>query len=335
MPTKKRRAAQGVRSPEKSETPRFIEPMAALSVAALPEGPEWSYELKLDGYRALIIKDGTSIRVRSRNDKDLMPMYPAVAAAGRRLQAQQVVIDGEIVAISKQGRPSFQALQHRGTHPDHTIVFYAFDLLHLNGESTTALPLKERRTKLARVIEESGLLLSLELPGSVADIVSTVRAMQLEGVVAKRKASMYEAGERSGNWQKLKLERQQEFVIGGYRPAGNSSVDALLVGYFDEQELRFAAKVRAGLVPHVRSEFARKLKPLHVKDCPFVDLPTEGSSRWGGGISAEDMKEMIWTRPEVVVQIQFVEWTAENRLRLSKFVGLRSDKAASEVRREL
>ena len=334
MPTKKRRAAQGVRSPEKTEAPHFVEPMAALSVGALPEGPEWSYELKLDGYRALIIKDGTSIRVRSRNDKDLMPMYPAVAAAGRRLQAEQAVIDGEIVAIDEQGRPSFQALQHRGTHPDHTIVFYAFDLLHLNGQSTTALPLKARRTKLVRVIDKSGLLLSLELPGSTADIVSTVRAMQLEGVVAKRKASIYEAGERSGSWQKLKLERQQEFVIGGYRPSGNSSVDALLVGYFEEKDLRFAAKVRAGLVPHVRSEFARKLKPLQVKHCPFVDLPTEGSSRWGGGVSAEDMKEMIWTKPEMVVQIQFVEWTAENRLRLSKFVGLRSDKAAVDVHRE-
>jgi bifunctional non-homologous end joining protein LigD len=324
-----------VRSPEKLEAPCFIEPMAALSVNALPEGPEGSYELKLDGYRALIIKDGTSIRVRSRNDKDLMPMYPAVAAAGRRLQAEQAIVDGEIVAIDKQGRPSFQALQHRGTHPDHTIVFYAFDLLHLNGESTIGLPLNERRTKLARIIEKSGLLLSLELPGSVADIVSTVRAMQLEGVVAKRKASIYEVGERSGNWQKLKLEHQQEFVIGGYRPSGNSSVDALLVGYFDEQQLRFAAKVRAGLVPHVRSEFARKLKPPQVKDCPFADLPSKGSSRWGGGVSAEDMKEMIWTKPQVVVQIQFVEWTAENRLRLSRFVGLRLDKAASDVRREL
>jgi bifunctional non-homologous end joining protein LigD len=207
--------------------------------------------------------------------------------------------------------------------------------LHLGGEDTTTWPSKARRTKLARDIDKSGLLLSLELPGSAADIVRTVRAMHLEGVVAKRKASTYEAGERSGSWQKLKLERQQEFVIGGYRPSGNSSVDALLVGYFEEQELRFAAKVRAGLVPHVRSELARKLKPLQVKHCPFVDLPTEGSSRWGGGVSAEDMKEMIWTKPEMVVQIQFVEWTAENRLRLSKFVGLRSDKAAADVHREL
>ena len=208
MPTRKRRAAQGVRSPDKRQTPTFVTPMAALLVDVLPEGSEWSYELKLDGYRALIIKDGASIRIRSRNDKDLMQMYPAVAAAGRRLQADQAVIDGEIVAVDEQGRPSFQALQHRGTHPRHTIVFYAFDLLHLNGEDTTALPLKARRAKLVQVIEESGLLLSLELPGSVADIVSTVRAMQLEGVVAKRKDSPYEAGERSGTWQKLKLERQ-------------------------------------------------------------------------------------------------------------------------------
>jgi bifunctional non-homologous end joining protein LigD len=334
MPTNKRRAAQGTRSPNKHQTPTFVTPMAALAVDALPEGPEWSYELKLDGYRALVIKDGASIRIRSRNDKDLMPMYPAVAAAGRRLQAEQAVIDGEIVAVDAQGRPSFQALQHRGTHPSHTIVFYAFDLLHLNGEDMTAMPLEARRATLVGVIEKCGLLLSLQLPGSVADIVKTVRAMRLEGVVAKRKGSQYEAGERSGTWQKLKLEHQQEFVIGGYRPAGDNSVDALLVGYFDEQELRFAAKVRAGLVPHIRRELARKLKALQLGHCPFVDLPTDGSSRWGGGVSAEDMKEITWLKPELVAQVQFVEWTAENRLRHAKFLGVRSDKSAKDVHRE-
>src|SRR5688572_15910147 len=321
-------------SRQKRDNPGFVTPMAALAVEALPEGPDWSYELKLDGYRALIIKDGGSIKLRSRNDKDLLSMYPALAATARRLQAEQAVIDGEIVAVDEQGRPSFQALQHRGTHPKHTIVFYAFDLLHLNGEDTTALPLKTRRAQLVQVIEKSGLLLSLELPGNVADIVSTVSAMQLEGVVAKRKDSPYEAGERSGTWQKLKLERQQEFVIGGYRPDGSNSVDALLVGYFDDQKLRFAGKVRAGLVPHVRRELVGKLKGLQLTRCPFVDLPTEGSSRWGGGVSAEDMKEIIWTKPELVAQVQFVEWTAENRLRHSKFLGLRRDKIAKDVQRE-
>jgi len=335
MPTRKTRAAQDVHSPHKHQPPGFIEPMAAVSVDVLPEGPEWSYELKLDGYRALIIKDGSVIKIRSRNDKDLIQMYPAVAAAGRRLSIEHVVIDGEIVAVDKQGRPSFQALQHRGTHPEHTIVFYAFDLLNLNGRDMRAEPLEARRTELRGVIEKSGLLLSIQLPGSTAEIVSTVRAMRLEGVIAKRRDSRYEAGERSGNWQKLKLERQQEFVIGGYRPSGDSGVDALLVGYFENRKLLFAATVRAGLVPHVRRELARRLKAVQQRDCPFVDLPSEGSSRWGGGVSEEDMKGMIWTKPKLVVQIQFVEWTAENRLRHSKFLGLRSDKDADDVYREI
>jgi bifunctional non-homologous end joining protein LigD len=334
MPTKNKREAQGPGVRRSTQSPGFIPPMAALAVDALPEGSEWSYELKLDGYRALIIKDGESIQLRSRNDKDLLPMYPGLAASGRRLQAEQAVVDGEIVAVDENGRPSFQALQHRGTHPRHTIVFYAFDLLHLDGEELTALPLRARRAKLEKVLEESGLPVSLQLPGRVADIVKTVAGMQLEGVIAKRRDSIYEPGERSGNWQKLKLERHQEFVIGGYRLAASDSVDALLVGYFEDGALRFAAKVRAGLVPHVRRQFARSLKPLRVRGCPFVDLPTEGSSRWGGGVSAEDMKEMIWTQPDIVVEIRFVEWTAENRLRLSKYLGLRPDKAATDVHRE-
>jgi bifunctional non-homologous end joining protein LigD len=270
----------------------------------------------------------------TRELEDLLSMYPAVATHARQLKVEQAVIDGEIVAVDKQGRPSFQALQHRGSHPDHTIVFYAFDLLHLDGGDLRTLPLEARQAELARIVTASGLLLSIQLPGNVTDIVNTVRAMQLEGVVAKRKDSPYEAGERSKNWQKLKLERQQEFVIGGYRPAGGNSVDALLVGFFEDRKLRFAAKVRAGLVPHVRLELARKLKQLQQDRCPFADLPTEGSSRWGGGVSAEDMKEMIWSKPELVVQIQFVEWTAEGRLRHSKFLGLRSDKAAKDVHRE-
>jgi bifunctional non-homologous end joining protein LigD len=106
------------------------------------------------------------------------------------------------------------------------------------------------------------------------------------------------------------------------------SVDALLVGYFDDRDFKFAAKVRAGLVPHLRRQLAPTLKTLRVKECPFVDLPTEGSSRWGGGVTAEDMKALLWTKPELVVEIQFVEWTAEGRLRLSKFMGMRPDNAA-------
>ena len=193
--------------------------MAAQVVKRLPEGDDWIYELKFDGYRALIIKDEQRVELRSRKNKDLTGMYPGIAAAGLRLKADQAVVDGEIVALDAQGSPSFQALQHRGSHPGHQIVFYAFDLLHLDGKDLTGQPLLKRRARLARVLDGSGLLPSQELPGTAAAIVEAVRGLGLEGVVAKRKDSLYEPGERSDAWQKLKLENQQEFVIGGYRPA--------------------------------------------------------------------------------------------------------------------
>jgi len=180
-------------------------------------------------------------------------MYPRIAASALKLNAYQAVVDGEIVALDMQGRPSFQALQHRGSHPEHQIVYYAFDLLHLDGEDLTGQPLLKRRERLPEVLDGSGLLLSKDLPGTPATIVEAVRELGLEGVIAKRKASLYVPGERSDDWQKLKLEDQQEFVIGGYRP-GSNGVDALLVGYCDGSGLRFAGKVTAGFVPHLRRE---------------------------------------------------------------------------------
>ena len=125
----------------------------------------------------------------------------------------------------------------------------------------------------------------------------------LGGVVAKRKGSRYDAGERSGAWVKLKLDKQQEFVVGGYRP-GNHGVDALLVGVYEAKELKFAGKVRAGFTPHTRREVFGKLKPLHIQKCPFINLPTSRSSRWGSGVTAEDMLEMQSVKPQLVVQIR-------------------------------
>jgi bifunctional non-homologous end joining protein LigD len=307
----------------------FVTPMAAQVVKRLPEGHEWIYELKFDGYRALVIKDHDRVEIRSRKDKDLTRMYPRLATAGLRLNAEQVVVDGEIVALDLQGRPSFQALQHRGSHPGHQIVFYAFDLLHFNGTDLTDQPLLKRRARLSRVLEGSGVLLSEELPGTAAGIVEAVRGLGLEGVIAKRKDSPYEPGERSDAWQKLKLENQQEFVIGGYRP-GSNGIDALLVGYYDETGLRFAGKVRAGFVPHLRREVFKALTAYHVDECPFVDLPNPKASRWGGGVTAEEMREM----QALVAQIRFVEWTADCRLRHAAFLGLRSGKSVREVGRE-
>ena len=309
--------------------------MAALAVQKLPEGDEWLYELKWDGYRALLIKDGEDVQIRSRNDKDLTGMYPGIATAGRRQKIKQIVLDGELVALGEDGRPSFQALQHRSSHQKHQIFFYAFDVLHADGEDLTGERLDVRRARLPALVSTDAVLrLSQDLPGSAADIVKALRAAGIEGVIAKRRDSTYQPGERSNDWVKLKLERQQEFVIGGYRSDGANGLDALLVGYYKGKELRFAGKVRAGLIPHVRREVLGKLKPLQVQECPFANLPDTDVGRWGGGITADQMREMQWTKPQLVAQIRFVEWTAEKRLRHAAFLGLRLDKSAREVRRE-
>lgn len=308
--------------------------MAAHVVNALPEGEEWIYEVKFDGYRALLLKNGDDVRIRSRNDKDLTTAYPSVVAAGRRLHADQAVLDGEIVALDANGRPSFQALQHRSAHPAHVVVFFAFDLLYREGADLTGATLQERRTQLPAVVKDSGVLLSIELPGTPQQVITAVQSLGLEGVIAKRKGSRYTPGERSAAWVKLKLDKQQEFVIGGYRP-GPHGVDALLVGFYEGKQLRFAGKVRAGFTPHVRREVFAKLKPLQFHSCPFIDLPNTKTSRWGGGVTAEQMREMQWVKPKLVAQIRFVEWTTDGHLRHAAFLGLRADKKPSDVRRQV
>jgi bifunctional non-homologous end joining protein LigD len=242
-------------------------------------------------------------------------------------------VDGEVVAVDASGRPSFQALQHRSAHPKHAIVFYAFDLLYLDGRDLTAEPLETRRTKLAGVLGESGILMSADLPGTAAQVIAAVQGLGLEGVIAKRRASRYTPGERSSAWLKLKLDKQQEFVIGGYRP-GPAGVDALLVGYYEGRTLHFAGKVRAGFTPHLRREVATELARFHADACPFVDLPHSKTSRWGGGVTVEQMQEMQWVRPVLVSQVRFVEWTGDGHLRHAAFLGLRKDKPAGAVRRE-
>jgi len=309
--------------------------MSPASVTELPEGDEWLYEVKLDGYRALLIKAGTDVRLMSRNEKDLTRMYPTVAGAGLRLKADQAIVDGEIVALNDAGMPSFQALQHRALHPGHQIVFYAFDLLQLNRRDLTQIPLIKRRAHLAKIVDPDAYLRLLpELPGSAEDVVQAVLEMGLEGVVAKRRDSLYKAGERSADWLKLVLERKQEFVIGGYRLDAPRSIGSLLVGYYEGKEFRFASKVHGGLTPHLRRELLDKLKPLETSRCPFSNLPDARASRWGGGVTQDQMREMHWTQPKVIAQIRFAAWTAENRLRRAKFIGLRTDKASWDVRRE-
>jgi len=279
------------------------------------------------------LKDHNHVQLRSRNDNALTSTYPMIAAAASKLRAQTAALDGEIVALDPKGKPSFQALQHRSAHHNYAIAFYAFDLLHLDGEDLTNLPLEERRKRLPDVVNGSGILLSDALVGTSQQVIEAVSRIGLEGIVAKRKDSLYQSGERSGAWVKLKLDQQQEFVIGGYRP-GPHGVDALLVGYYDGKELRFAGKVRAGFTPHLRREVFNELKPLQAARCPFVDLPNSKTSHWGGGVTAEQMSEMVWVKPKLVAQIRFVEPTNDGHLRHAAFLGLRNDRRPTEVRRQ-
>jgi bifunctional non-homologous end joining protein LigD len=191
--------------------------MHARLATVLPAGDEWLYEVKLDGYRAIALKEGDSIRLLSRRGHDLTADYPRVRAAVSRMHADAAIVDGEIVAIDDQGRPSFRALQYRATQ-EARIAYYAFDLLHVNGTDLLNRPLEERKTRLRDIIAGSGVLLSESLPGDAEAVRDAIRRLGLEGVIAKRRASRYEPGLGSGAWVKRKLDQQQEFVIGGYRP---------------------------------------------------------------------------------------------------------------------
>lgn len=314
-------------------TRTLLRPMLATAADTLPEGPAWTYEVKWDGYRALAVKDRSSVRLISRNQKDLTRDYPAVVAAVASLRVPRAVLDGEIVALEADGRPSFQSLQHRATD-GLALVFYAFDVLEVGAESLLREPLAARRRRLALVTVGSDVLLSEPLPGAPHQIERAVRRLGLEGVVAKRRDSPYRPGERSDAWVKVKFSPRQEFVIGGYKPDGRS-VESILVGYYDSKALHFAGKVRAGLTPHLRAELANRLAGRPAARCPFVDLSNStGRSHWGEGITAADMDALRWVEPVLVVEVSFVEWTRDGLLRHARFLGVRDDKPARSVRRE-
>ncbi len=318
---------------------RFVHPMAAKLMETAPAGGDWIYELKFDGFRVEAIKNDAKVKLVSRNENDLTKKFEQVAAAIESLPCAECVIDGEVVAIDEEGRSSFQLLQSYdmdgGTTP---LYYYVFDLLQLEGKNLTGLPLTIRKETLRQLCANvpDPIRYSGELGTNARALLEEVQRRGLEGIVGKQAQSFYEAGRRSGAWIKLKCVSQQEFVIGGYTPpeGARKYFGALLVGYYNKKRLLFAGKVGTGFNTKMLAMLYQKFQGVAREDCPFADLPSKQGGQWVQGITPGMMRKISWIDPVFVCQVKFAEWTRDAKLRAPVFLGLRDDKAPSEVKRE-
>jgi len=308
--------------------------MLLVRTEKLPEGQDWLYELKLDGYRSIAFKTGGKVYLRSRNNKDFNSTYPGIVKALGDMP-DETVIDGEVVALDETGRPSFGALQNYGSGK-FPILYYVFDVMVLEAVDVMREPLSRRRELLEQKILPhliEPIKYSAELDSDLSDLIQSVKKLRLEGLVAKRRDSRYEAGLRTRAWWKMRVTAGQEFVIGGYT-LGNP-FDALVFGYYEGKRLMYVARTRNGFTPPSRQRLFDRFRGLEVQDCPFVNLPETRNGRWGEGLTKEKMQECRWLKPVLVGQFEFTEWTPEGHLRHSRFVGLREDKKATDVVREM
>jgi bifunctional non-homologous end joining protein LigD len=301
-----------------------IEPMKAVLADKPFSDPDWIFERKLDGIRCLAIKDASGVRLMSRTGRLMNHEYPRVVEALEREPSEDFIGDGEIVAF-RNGITSFSRLQRRGR--ERVPVFlYLFDLPRLEGEDLRPQPLRERKARLRRSLDFGGpLRFNPHRRGEHGEEVYREACEKgLEGVIAKRADSPYRGG-RSRDWLKLKCHAEQELVIGGYTAPKGSRTEfgALLVGYYDDQgRLRYAGKVGTGFDQHTLRELGAHMRDLEQDESPFEPFkPIPPGTHW--------------VRPELVAQIGFAEWTRDARLRHPRYLGLRDDKPAREVVREL
>src|SRR5690242_6479669 len=226
----------------------FVEPMECLSVSKLPEGLGWLWQIKLDGYRAVAVKSGNGVTLFSRRRKSLNRQFPYIVEALAGLPGGTVV-DGEVVAIDESGRPNFNLLQNFRVEASR-IHYYVFDVFCWKERDLTRVPLVERRALLKSVVvvRDKRIRIADYFEAAPGDLLSAVREQGLEGIIGKRKDSVYQAGKRSGAWIKYRVNRGQEFVVGGYFP-GPHGIDSLIVGYYDEDMLMYVARTRSGFVP--------------------------------------------------------------------------------------
>ena len=301
------------------------QPLAlAMIVETPPDGDEWLHEIKHDGYRIVARIEEGEVRLVSRNGKDWTKEFPLVARAVGRLPAGTALLDGEVAAVLPSGATSFQALQRRadGGAP---LVYFAFDLLHLDGWDLREVRLEQRKEVLRRFLESApaALRYSDHVRGQGPEFFEKARQAGLEGVVSKRAEAPYREG-RGGDWRKAKCRLSQEMVIGGWTlPSdGRASIGALHVGFHEDGRLVYAGKVGSGFTERLLADLLQRLEARRRETCPFVEVP------------AELRRGAHWVEPELVAQVEFTQWTDEGRMRQPVFHGLRDDREARHVVRE-
>ncbi|PYJ09708.1 MAG: ATP-dependent DNA ligase [Verrucomicrobia bacterium] len=319
--------------------PRFISPMKPKLLEKPPTAGDWLYELKFDGIRLIAVKKGEKVNLISRNQNELAARFSEVAEAVRALPIEDCVIDGEVVALDEKGGSSFQLLQaHEMEGRRSPIYYYVFDLLQAAGKSLTGLPVERRKALLSTLCQDAAEVVrfSGEIGGDPDALLREVKRLGLEGVIGKQRGSVYEAGLRSGAWVKLKSLNEQEFVIGGFTPpqGARKYFGAVLVGYYEKKRFLFAGKVGTGFDTRMLASLFKLLKAERRDDCPFADLPSKSGGQWAQGITPAMMRKIEWVKPRLVCQVKFAEWTRDGKLRQPVFLGLREDKAASEVSRQ-
>ncbi len=318
--------------------PQHVAPMLVLA-SQLPKNDEgWAYEFKWDGVRAMVYVEGGRVRALTRNDKTLAATFPELREIGEFLGSRSAILDGEIVTLDKEGRPSFAVLAHRlhltkaseieRLAKSTPVSFFAFDLLYLDGHNYLADTYDVRRAALSKLKFDGGSFAtppsSTDVKGS--DMLRIAKERGLEGVVVKRRASRYAPGQRNGEWIKIKNFHTQEVVIGGWTAGQGEragSFGALLLGVNAEEGFTYIGKVGTGFSAADRREILNSLKPLARKTSPFVQR-----------LSPSETAQAHFVRPSVVGEVRFAEWTVDGHLRQPSWRGLRTDKSAKEVARE-
>ena len=303
--------------------PWGIAPMKAASGTLPPPGDAgWVYEVKWDGFRTLVFVRAGAVRLQSSNRLDVTARWPDLAALGGAVHAEDAVLDGEVVVLAPDGRPSFGRVA-RGDGP---VTFMAFDLLALNGQDTTRLTLEQRRRLLEQVLDPGdNWLVSPQYDDGEA-LARATAAQGLEGVMAKRRDSTYVPGRRSPSWRKVKHRLRQELVVGGWSAGeGNraGSFGSLALGVHEGDRLRFAGSVGTGFDARALAMIGPLLHALATDACPFDPVPPKGA-----------LTRPRWVRPELVAEVAFAEWTDDGIVRHASFQGLRDDKDPRQVVRE-